>query len=66
MPKEYVTCFKYCYDFQVPLKLFPTVPEFWLEFGENATLPFVKASNYGILGLNSDLLLLTDYAQMVQ
>ena len=33
----------------------------WLEFGENATLSLVKASDYGMLGLNSDLLLLTDY-----
>ena len=25
VPKEYVSCFKYYYDFQVPLKLFPTL-----------------------------------------
>jgi len=37
--------------------VFPTVQ---LKFGEMAILPFVKASNFGLLGLETDFLILTD------
>jgi len=64
-PKEYLSCFKLYYDFQVPLNLFPNIPEFQLEFGQFAISPLVQASRYGILSLNvySDVLLLTSCIQ---
>jgi len=47
-------------NFKVPLNLYPTLPAFQLEFGQLNHLPFVRASSFGILGLDWDLLVLTD------
>ena len=44
----------------VPLNLIPLVPIFQLEYGSKAALPFTSVSKFGILGLNNDLLLMTD------
>ena len=52
--------FKLCFNFKVPLNLFPSFPDFQLEFGQQVDLPFVKASKFGILGLDRDLLVLTN------
>ena len=43
---------------KVPMDLYPVLPEFQLQFGQSCTLPYVKASKCGLLGLE-DLLLLT-------
>jgi len=43
-----------------PLNFFPSLPEFQVEFGQVAILPFVKPSNFGILGLSWDIFVLTD------
>ena len=37
-----------------------TFPEFQLEFGQNATYPFIKPSNFGLFGFGEDLMLLTN------
>ena len=37
-----------------------TFPEFQLEFGQNATYPFIKPSNFGLFGFGKDLMLLTN------
>ena len=38
----------------------PAAPVFQLDFGQTATYPFVKASNFGLFGFGEDLLLLTN------
>ena len=43
-----------------PLNFFPIFPTVQLEFSQTATLPFVKTSSFGVLGLEGDLVLLTD------
>ena len=35
-------------------------PEFQLEFGQNATYPFIKPSSFGLFGFGRDLMLLTN------
>ena len=45
---------------KVPLNFSPVLPAFQLEFGQDVDSPFVNASSIGILGLNNDLLELTD------
>ena len=52
--------FKLYYKFRVPLNLFPTLPEFQLEFGPRAILPYVKPNEFGISGIDWDGLTLTD------
>ena len=44
----------------MPLNLFPTLPDFQLEFGQQGALPFVRGNSFGVLGLNWDLLVLTN------
>ena len=44
---------------KVPMDLYPVLPEFQLQFGQSYTLPYVKVSKCGLLGLEQDLLLLT-------
>jgi len=46
--------------FKAPMNLIPILPDFQLQFGQIGHTPFVKASKYGFLGLNENLLLLTD------
>ena len=57
--KGYSSSFKLYYAFQMPLKLIPSLPEFQLDIGETATLPFVKGSEFGVF-LDEDILVLTD------
>ena len=38
----------------------PVIPDFQLEFGQAAVLPMVKTSHFGILGLDSDWVLVTE------
>jgi len=46
---------------KVPLNLAPPLPVFQLHYGPSATLPFISASQFGILsGLKKDMLLLTE------
>jgi len=47
---------------KVPMDLYPALPEIQLQFGQSCTLPFVKASKCGLLGLENDLLSLTSCA----
>jgi len=60
IPKEHMCHFKLFNILRVPLDLFPSLPHFQVKFGQTASLPFVKASWFGILGLDWDLLVLTD------
>ena len=53
-------CLKVYRRLRVPMDLFPALPEFQLQFGQSCTLPYVKASKCGLLGLERDLLLLTN------
>ena len=41
------------------MKLFNSFPDFQVEFGQTAIFPLVKASSFGILGLESDILVIT-------
>ena len=36
------------------------IPDLQLEFGQNATYPFIKPSNFGLFGFGKDLMLLTN------
>ena len=42
------------------LYLFTVAPQFQLEFSESACLPYVNASQFGLLGLKNELLVLTN------
>ena len=53
-------CLKLYRRLRAPMDLFPALPEFQFQFGQSCTLPYVKASKYGLLGLERDLLLLTN------
>ena len=57
----YTSFFRLYYDVSVvPLNLFPSLPQFQLTFGQTVTLPFVKTSSHGLLGLDRDILVLTN------
>jgi len=43
---------------KVPMDLFPALPGFQLQFGQSCTLPFVKPSKCGLLGLEEEDILL--------
>ena len=43
-----------------PLDTSSAVPALQLDFGQTATYPFVKASDFGLFGFGKDLLLLTN------
>ena len=58
-PSHFATL-KFYTSLKVPLYIVPAMPKFQLQYGPMATLPFTKASNFGILGLEKDLLLITD------
>lgn len=60
IPKDHTTQFKLYNILKVPLNLFPSLPHFQVNFSQTASLPLVKASWFGILGLNWDLIVLTD------
>ena len=57
----YTSYFKLYYHFELPLNLFPNLPDFQLEIDQTVILPFVKASKFGILNLKCDVLALTDH-----
>ena len=42
------------------MDLYPPLPDFQLQFGQLCTLPFVKPSQFGLLGLEHQDILLTD------
>ena len=44
----------------VPLNISCSIPDFQLQFGQSAKLPFVKPSKFRSLGFDEDLLILTD------
>ena len=60
IPADRTTCIRVFYGSKVPLSLYEIPPSIQLHYGQSATLPFVKASTFGILGLTTDSLLLTD------
>ena len=59
LPINHRSFFELKLNFKVPLNLFPTFPDFQLQFGQQDASPFVKASTFGLLGLNWDLIVLT-------
>ena len=46
---------------KVPMDLYSALPDFQLKFVQSCTLPFVKPSKCGLLGLEGDDILLNDY-----
>lgn len=62
VPAGHAACLRIYHNLKAPLNLFHALPMFQLQYGSNATLPFVKASTVGLLGLSKDLILLTDGA----
>ena len=58
-PDGYTSYLKLYTHYKLPMDLFPALPVFQLEFGQSSSLPIVKASSYGLLGLEVDFLLLT-------
>ena len=58
-PPGHIGCFNVYRSLKAPMDLYPALPEFQLQFGQSCTLPYVKASKCGLLGLEKDLLLLT-------
>ena len=61
-PVGHRSCLKLYYsDVKVPLNLFPTLPHFQLDFGENTIYPYTKIGTFGITDLQySDFTLVTD------
>ena len=54
---SYLNVYRY---HKVLMDLSPLLPDFQLQFGQSCTLPFVRPSKCGLLGLELDLLLLTN------
>jgi len=50
-PIGHTGCLKLFSSLQVPMNLFPVLPDFKLQFGQSCSLPLVKPSKYGLLGL---------------
>ena len=46
---------------RVPMDLYPPIPLMKFRFGPAATLPLIKLSDHGILGLDKDIFYLSDY-----
>ena len=53
-------CLKVFRSLKVSMDLYPPLPDFQLQFGQLCTLPFVKPSQFGLLGLEHQDILLTD------
>jgi len=53
-------CLRLFSNIKIPMNFLPQLPEFQVQFGPSCSLPCVRASNYGLLGLHKDILLLTD------
>ena len=62
IPAGHTASVKLYNSLKVTLNVSPPVPDFQLEFGQTATLPFVKASMFELSGFEKDLLLLTNSA----
>ena len=60
LPVGHTACLKLYDIYRSALNLSPVFPEAQLDFSDSATMPFVKASSFGILGLENDLVLLND------
>jgi len=60
VPTGHAGCLKVFSSLKVPMDLFPALPDFQLQFGQSCTLPFVKPSKCGLLGLEEEDILLTD------
>ena len=57
MPAGHTACFKlYCSQWAY----LSVAPALQLDFGQSATYPFVKASDFGLFGFSRDLLLITN------
>ena len=61
IPADRTACIRVFCGCKVPLNLYQIPPVVQLHYGQTATLPFVKASTFGILGIREDSLLLTDF-----
>jgi len=48
-------CLKLYDGFESILNLYPVFPTIQVEFGQMAIVPFVKASKFGVFGLERDL-----------
>lgn len=59
---EHAGHFKLYANTKASMDLYSVAPEFQLEFGETACLPYVSCSDFGLVGLNKDVLILTDRA----
>ena len=59
IPAGHIACLKVYTGYKAPLNLFNNAPEFQLQYGEAATLPFVQLSNVEIN--EKWLLMLTDH-----
>ena len=59
-PTDHSGYFKVFHDYERPINLLP-MSYFQLQFGQSSTLPLVRASKYGLLGLEVDILLLTSH-----
>jgi len=57
-PTGHAGCLEVFSGFKVPMDLFPAPPDFQLQFGQSHTLPFVKPSRCGLLGLDEQDILL--------
>ena len=58
-PADHNGYFKVYRSFRLPMNLL-VLPYFQLQFGQLCALPLVQASKYGLLGLEEDILLLTN------
>ena len=59
-PTGHTGCLKVFSNLKVPMDFFPKLPDFQLQFGLSCTLPFVKPSKCGLLGIEKWNVLLTD------
>ena len=59
-PSTHTSCLKVYGRSKVPMGLSPLLPDIQLLFGHSCTLPYVQASNYGLLGSVFDHLFLTN------
>jgi len=59
-------CLKVFLSLKVPMNLHPALPDFQLQFGQSCTLPFVKPSQFGLLGLEEWDVSLTDSGKVVR
>ena len=60
VPADHKACLRIYHYLKAPLGLYRALPVFELHYGSNATLPFMKASSVGLLGLSKDLMIVTD------